>query len=58
MLRNKDQHPMKYFVMDDQWFAFRNIGDVLLILPLQLTNANHAFPAMPDGRDRSSIAFL
>jgi len=34
------------------------LGTVLLILPLQLTNANHAFPAMPDSKNRSSIAFL
>jgi hypothetical protein len=31
---------------------------VLFNLQLLQTNANHAFPAMPDGRDRSSIAFL
>jgi len=34
------------------------LGTILLNLQLLLTNANHAFPAMPDGRDGSSIAFL
>jgi hypothetical protein len=34
------------------------LGTVLLILQLPLTHANHAFLAMPDGRDGSSIAFL
>ena len=34
------------------------LGMVLLNLQLPPTYANHASPAMPDGRDRSSIAFL
>jgi len=34
------------------------LGTVLLNVQLPLTHANHTFPAMPDGRDRSSIAFL
>jgi hypothetical protein len=32
------------------------LGMVLLNLQLPPTYANHALPAMPDGRDRSSIA--
>jgi hypothetical protein len=34
------------------------LGMVLLNLQLPPTYANHACPAMPDGGDRSSIAFL
>jgi hypothetical protein len=31
---------------------------VLFNLQLPLTQASHSFPAMPDGREGSSIAFL